>query len=150
MTGYPPTALAVLRNITIASPALACNPYAGGGGSDVPPKGMRSAEPDCLPTLRTGRHESLGPLPAGPAPTPRPAPTRTHPLVTHRRLRYAVFVTPVEPTTSEALDIDERGVDRAQIRAQLRKTPEQRLAALQAMVDFIVEARRGRRSPAVR
>ena len=56
----------------------------------------------------------------------------------------------VKPVETEVDGVDEQGVDRAQIRALLRRPPEQRLAALQAMVDFIAEARRGRRSTALR
>ncbi|MEZ4392400.1 MAG: hypothetical protein R3A48_15030 [Polyangiales bacterium] len=56
----------------------------------------------------------------------------------------------VKTGVTEGSGVDEQGVDREQIRALLRRPPEQRLAALQAMVDFIAEARRGRRSTALR
>ncbi len=48
---------------------------------------------------------------------------------------------PLQPLVPEAPDIDENGVDRAQIRQMLRLSPEERLRRVEEYVDSVLEIR---------
>ncbi len=48
---------------------------------------------------------------------------------------------PTQPRVPDAPDIDENGVDRAQIRHMLRLSPEERLRRVEEFVDSVLEIR---------
>ncbi len=48
---------------------------------------------------------------------------------------------PQQPLVPDAPDIDENGVDRAQIRQMLRLSPEERLRRVEEYVDSVLEIR---------
>ena len=55
-------------------------------------------------------------------------------------------VTDRELRARSEVAYDPEGVDRSVIRSMLSLSPEERLASLEANIDFILEARRGRHS----
>jgi len=57
---------------------------------------------------------------------------------------------PAERPVPQNPDIDENGVDRAQIRAMLALTPEQRLRWVEEFMDSVAEIRKASEPPALR
>jgi hypothetical protein len=56
----------------------------------------------------------------------------------------------VPASSSQRLDIDENGVDRAQIRAMLALTPEERLRRLEGFIASVIEIRTLNEKPSAR
>jgi hypothetical protein len=56
----------------------------------------------------------------------------------------------VSATSSPQLDIDENGVDRAQIRAMLALSPEERLLRLEGFIASVIEIRALNEKPPAR
>jgi len=54
------------------------------------------------------------------------------------------------PAEAPTVDIDQNGVDRAQIRAMLRMTPQERLRRVEEFVDSVLEIRKTNAGPATR